>query len=244
LLKLLKMPENKVSILCTRPLNDQIIQKAAAQKIRIDTLPFIETNAVLSIETKEVLDTLSKKKIAAVFTSMNAVESVTRQLPCIPSWKIYCMSGITKELAIQFFGHQATVITAKNAAALADEIIKEKEQEEIIFFCGDQHLQDLPEKLSQQHIPVKEMVVYTTIYTPSKIEKEYDGIVFFSPSAVHSYFSLNNSKEKQVFFSIGKSTTSAIQQYSNNLVITSDWPGKEQMADLVITYFSTLQPIQ
>jgi uroporphyrinogen-III synthase len=238
------MPENNVSILCTRPLNDQIIQKAAARKISIDTLPFIETNTILSIETKAVLDNLSRKKIAAVFTSMNAVESVTRQLPCIPSWKIYCMAGITKDLAVQFFGQQALIITAKNAAALSDEIINEKEQEEIIFFCGDQHLPDLPEKLSQHHIPVQEIVVYTTIYTPSKIEKEYDGIVFFSPSAVHSYFSLNNSVEEQVFFSIGKSTTSAIQQYSKNRVITSDWPGKEQMADLVITYFSTLQHIQ
>jgi len=238
------MPENNISILCTRPLNDKIIQKAAARNISIDTLPFIETNAILSIETKALLDKLASKKIAAVFTSMNAIESVTRQLPVIPNWKIYCMAGITKDLAIQFFGNKATMITAKNAAALADEIIKEKEQEEIIFFCGDQHLPDLPEKLSQHHIPVKEMVVYTTIYTPSKIEKEYDGIVFFSPSAVHSYFSMNKSEEKQIFFSIGKSTTSAIQLYSNNLVVTSDWPGKEQMADLVITYFSTLQPIQ
>ena len=83
------------------------------------------------------------------------------------------------------------------------------------------------------------MIVYKTIQTPKTIEKNYDAVVFFSPSAVHSFFSVNTLPINTVIFSIGKTTTATIQSYCSNMIITSEWPGKEQMIDRVLEYFDS-----
>lgn len=58
----------------------------------------------------------------------------------------------------------------------------------IVFFCGNKRLQTIPEKLANNGIAVEEVIVYETIETAANIKKQYDGILFYSPSAVQSFF--------------------------------------------------------
>ncbi len=232
------MPKIKASILCTRPLNELLIHKAARHGIDIDVVPFIETEPAKSPGIIQQISSFATQKITAVFTSMNAVESVIIQLTFIPDWDIYCLGGITKELVFDFFGEDKVIATAKNAQALAEKILHAQTVKEVVFFCGDHRLDELPETLRFNHIEVNELVVYTTIQLPVFIEKNYTGIIFFSPSAVHSFFSMNTVATNVVLFSIGKTTTATIQTYCSNKIITSEWPGKEQMVENVIGYFS------
>ena len=127
--------------------------------------------------------------------------------------------------------------TAKNATILADKIIQTKTIEEVVFFCGDHRLDELPETLRYNSITVNELVVYTTVQLPVFIEKDYDAFIFFSPSAVHSFFSMNTVPINAIMFSIGKTTTATIQTYCTNKVVTSEWPGKDQMIENIISYF-------
>ncbi len=235
------MRENNITILCTRPLNENIIQKAAMQNIGIDCYSFIETNQISSSELIADIHHLAQKKYAIIFTSMNAVNAVVNHLQLIPNWDIYCISGTTKDIATNFFGEAKIKATAKNAAELATIISADHSITETIFFCGNQRLNELPEVLTSKGIRVIEKVVYTTIQTPHNIEKNYSAILFFSPSAVHSFFSVNNVHNNTIFFSIGNTTTAAIKTYSNNKIITSEWPGKDAMINLSIQYFTTLQ---
>ena len=231
------MQKNKVSILCTRSLQDQLIQKAAACNIEIDAVPFIETAAVNTPQIIQQIQAFALQKIVAVFTSINAVEAVIKHLPAIPDWRIFCLGGITKELAYNFFGEAKVAATAKNATILADKIIQTKTIEEVVFFCGDHRLDELPETLRYNSITVNELVVYTTVQLPVFIEKDYDAFIFFSPSAVHSFFSMNTVPINAIMFSIGKTTTATIQTYCTNKVVTSEWPGKDQMIENIISYF-------
>jgi uroporphyrinogen-III synthase len=185
----------------------------------------------------------SNKNIVAVFTSVNAVEAVTQFLPNTPDWKIYCLGGITKEQVYQFFGKASVLDTAKNATALSEKITANKNVEEVYFFCGDQRLDELPSILQSHNIKVNEVVVYNTIETPQSVERNYDAVIFFSPSAVHSFFSMNTLPTNVILFSIGKTTTATIQTYCSNPTITSEWPGKEQMIDQVIHYFTTAKQL-
>ncbi len=233
-----EMQKNKVSILCTRPLNELLIHKAARNNIDIDVVAFIETEPTGNPQIIDKISAYTAQKIIAVFTSMNAVEAVIKHLTFIPNWNIYCLGGITKELVFDFFGEDKVTATAKNASALAEKIMHAPTVTEIVFFCGDHRLDELPETLRHNHIEVNELVVYTTIQLPVFIEKNYTGIIFFSPSAVHSFFSMNTIATNVVLFSIGKTTTATIQTYCGNKIITSEWPGKEQMVENVISYFS------
>jgi uroporphyrinogen-III synthase len=233
------MVENKIEILCTRPLDNLLIYKATNSGINIDIVSFVETEPDISPEVIQQVQSYGLKKATVVFTSMNAVDAVTSQLSFVPDWRIYCVGGITKETVFNFFGEKTVAGTAKNAKALAEKIILSKDVQHIVFFCGDHRLDELPEILQANAIAVDEVVVYKTIFISSFITKNYDGIIFFSPSAVHSFFSDNTITTNVVLFSIGNTTTATIKTYCNNKVVTSEWPGKENMIDLVLDYYKT-----
>ena len=126
---------------------------------------------------------------------------------------------------------------AKNAAELAKIIIEDGE-EEVVFFCGNQRLDTLPDTLRENDIDVYEMVVYETVQIPTKVEKEYDGILFFSPSGVDSFFSVNKVGVKTELFAIGNTTANAIKKHTDNKVIFSETASKETMVDYAIKYFN------
>jgi uroporphyrinogen-III synthase len=228
---------NNIRILSTRPLQQSIIVMAAEKGISLDTESFIKTTAVDTVAVNEQIQLLATKKITAVFTSMNGVEAVGSKLTVKPEWKVYCMGGATKELVSMYFDAKVIAATARDAESLGAKIIADKNIGEVVFFCGDQRLDHLPETLLANKIDLEELVVYTTINTPKLIEKNYDGIVFFSPSAVHSFFDVNTIATDVVVFAIGKTTAAAIHTYVENELVTSKWPGKEQMIEQVIQYY-------
>ena len=233
-----------IDILSTRPLRDDIIHKAALKQIAIDTASFIATQPLDNEPLRAQIHQIANSShVVAIFTSMNAVDSVIKKLGAPPAWQLFTMGGITKELTIQFFGEKHFLASAKNATALAEKIIHHGGIEKVIYFCGDQRLDELPETLKVNGISVEEIVVYETIQTPVEIQKNYQGIVFFSPSAVHSFFSLNTIPTNTILFSIGKTTTACIRTYVSNEVVTSEWPGKEQMIDQVVAYYTAVNNV-
>jgi len=232
------MKQNSISILSTRPLDELLISKAVHKSIFIESATFIETEPVTANDIIQQVKALGAQNICAVFTSMNAADAVIGQLTEMPGWRIFCLGGVTKEHITAFFGKERLEGTAKNASALCERIVAAKGLKEVVFFCGDHRLDELPETLRRHNISVQELIVYNTIQTPRYVEKDYDAIMFFSPSAVHSFFSLNTLPLSTVLFAIGKTTAATVHTYCTNTVITSEWPGKEHMVDLVIDYFT------
>lgn len=234
------MAENKWNILSTRPLNKTSIESAEAQNVQLDCIEFIQTKAIKTEEIKKQVATLSSEKISVVFTSMNTIEAIKGCLTQTPSWHIYCIGYTTQQLVKEIFGDASIAGTADDASKLADVIIQNKEKE-LWFFCGDQRREELPNKLRAQQILVEELVVYKTIALPQKIEKNYDGILFYSPSAVHSFFKENNALTQNTFFAIGETTAKAISEYTSNKIITASKPGKEALVQQAIAYFNSKQ---
>lgn len=233
------MQEINKRILCARPIEQSLITKAAEKGVNIKVLPFIEIRKLDSPELKSHLALLALQKIDVVFTSINAVESVAMNLTTKPLlWRISCIGGVTKEAVVKHFGEGGLGARARNASALARKIVDAKVAKEVYFFCGDQRLDDLPETLRANNIPVQEVIVYQTLQTPHEVEEDFDGVMFFSPTAVHSFFLMNTVRTDVVMFSIGKTTTATIQSYCTNRVVTSEWPGQENLVDKVVEYFT------
>src|SRR5690242_651388 len=231
------MPENKISILCTRLLDQQHIKKAEEHSIHITTLPFIEIQFNSTASFTAQVSQLAWQKINVVFTSVNAVESVAQLINETPHWNIFCIGGVTKDAVCKHFGEASVTASAKNASILSRKIIDRRDVKEVIFFCGDQRLDDLPETLRINNIRVQEVIAYYASQTPHDMQEDYDGIMFFSPSAVHSFFSVNTIRTDVVLFSIGKTTTATIQTYCINKVITSEWPGQENLLEKIFEYY-------
>jgi len=233
------MQQTNKRILCARPIEQSLITKAEEKGVGIQVLPFIEIRKIETPELKSHLALLALQKIDVAFTSTHAVESVAMNLATKPEhWRISCIGGVTKEAVVKHFGEKYLGARARNASALARKIVVAAVAKEVYFFCGDQRLDDLPETLRSNNIPVQEVIVYQTLQTPQEVEEDFDGVMFFSPTAVHSFFSLNTVRMDVVMFSIGKTTTATIQSYCTNKVVTSEWPGQENLVDKVIEYFA------
>ncbi len=233
------MPENKINILSTRPLNDSSIADARAAGITIDTVSFIETEPVRSSEVQQRIKFALQKSATVIFTSMNAVEAVAaEQKKAQTAWTIYCIGNTTGQLVKKYFGKHSIAGTANSASELAKLIANKNYIDEAIFFCGDQRRDDLPEILRTNHVDVNEIVVYHTIVTPHKIEKIFDGILFFSPSAVESFFRNNKLSDKTILFAIGDTTAIEIKKYTDYKIIIGNVPGKENLVADMIKYFT------
>lgn len=232
------MPQNKINILSTRPLNETLINEALQQGIKIDVESFIETEAIQSIDVQQEIEQALLQSATVVFTSMNAVEAVAEYMnEEMPDWIIYCIGETTQQLVKNYFGADSIAGTAGNAAELAELILEEAYTDEVIFFCGDQRRDELPDILLSNDIEVTEIMVYHTIATPHVISKQYNGIMFFSPSAADSFFSKNKATNNSMLFAIGKTTAAALKKHTAASVIISDKPGKENLVEKVINYF-------
>lgn len=233
--------ENKIQILSTKAIGTELARIAGEHDICIDEVSFIKTEEIVSDELKKRIAALSQQNITVVFTSANAVSSVKKLLPAKSSWKIFCIGYQTKQSASDTFGEKNIVGIADNGEELGEEIIKQSTVKKVIFFCGNQRREVLPEKLKKNGIELEEIVVYKTIEKSQVISKHYGGILFFSPSGVRSFFSVNKINEPVQLFAIGNTTAKEIKTYSQLPIIIPGHPDKEELIRLVIKHFSTIK---
>lgn len=227
------MQAREHNILFTRPVGKDLIEKAKEQGINITVVPFVNTVSASADVIKTLLQNTSEYD-AYIFTSTNAVTAVANVNDLLKG-NVYCMAGATMQAVSEQLRNCVVVATADNAASLADKIIADGKAKKLAFFCGDMHLPHLPQILKEHGIEVRELEVYNTIATPTKIDVLYDGIAFFSPSAVKSYLSLNNFDNRQVLFAIGNTTAASLFGYKN--VIVAEKPTQEAVVNSIIDYY-------
>ena len=235
------MESSKKYLLSTRPLPKSVVEEGAKKDVVIEELSFIATKPVRDENLSQKIKTLAAEKHVVVFTSMNAVEAVKEMVGDKNlSWKIYCIGNTTKALVEKYFPNSLIIGTAADATTLAKLVLLNKEIKEAVFFCGNQRREELPESLSSNGVKVKEIVVYNTYEVSTKVIEGYDGILFFSPSAVNSFFAVNKIGEATVAFAIGQTTAAEIAKHSLNRVVVSDKPGKEELVKTMMNYYQTV----
>lgn len=232
-------------VLSTKKLEPSLVEKAGVDGIDIIEQEAIKVHPILSGEKwMEILEIIEAKKETVVFTSSNAVHAVKKYLNeyCNPveiNWKIFSLSGKTKE-AVEISVLGTIVQTGWYAKELAEKIIADQIKE-VVFFCGDKRREVLPQILRGADVTVQEIVVYETILTPVALNEEVDAVLFFSPSAAQSFFSINQLKKDVVCFAVGQTTAESIQKFTANKIVISDHPAQEQVVASVRNYFQNIK---
>jgi uroporphyrinogen-III synthase len=231
------MTDSKIRILSTAILDQRILDQALPQGIQLDQLSFIETHPVTSDQlTRRILD-LATQSRAVAFTSSHALWAVGEVLSGVrPPWRIYVLDGETKKKTIALFGKEAIRQTASDSLSLAQKILADQINN-LVFFCGTLRREELPDLLRSNQVDLLELVVYQTKALPHTLDRTYDGILFFSPSGVESFFSVNRPNPDATLFAIGQTTARAVRKYSTNLLITASKPGKRQLVSQSIDHF-------
>lgn len=220
---------SQISILSTKTLSAE--QRQAFLDADIDLL---EQDF---IEIKNTDFELNKINTNLIFSSQNAVLSLMEQSgwEVLKSKSVFCVGIKTKEL-LELNGFTVDVYM-DYASELAEIITLIYNKESYTFFSGNLRKETLPKALKNAGIVFNEIEVYQTKLAPFKISKEenFDGILFFSPSAIESYLT-NNTITKETCFCIGETTASALANKTKNIII-SDNPTIEDVIETVINEY-------
>lgn len=229
-------------VLSTRIITQSLIDAAAAKGVSLEAKDFISVQPAVRRKDMALIDTLLDRKDAVtVFTSKHAVDAVAGYIAehrrgTSPGWTIYCLSAVTVNRAAAAFPdahiHGRGSYAADLAAAIARDGVGE-----VYFFCGNKRRDTLPENLRKEGVRVHELTVYTTSPTPVQVDSDYEGVLFFSPSAVESFLSMNQLDEKAVCFAIGNTTAEALRGEVANQVVVSDSQQENTLVQSVVDYY-------
>ncbi|WP_160713934.1 uroporphyrinogen-III synthase [Chitinophaga solisilvae] len=238
------MQPYKYRILCTRPLTDSTIAAAGENGILIDVQEFIRIKPLLlpALANVSGLQQVFGDNRPCIFTSAHAVQ-ILDDFYLQPARftirnPVCCISGNTRKTVTTRFPDCPVIADAAYGKDLAAAIIRTGHIREVNFFCGNQRRDELPEMLQQAGIQVNEMVIYENVPTPAVTAEKYDGILFFSPSAVKSFFSANTLPPETVCFAIGSTTAAALKSHTDNNIIMSHDTMEVSMVQTAIYYFN------
>ena len=231
----------KPKILSTSFMPREFVEKAAIEGITFDIIPFTEVKSNNDQILRDNITTIKDQHITAVFTSANAVIPLKELgLDNMKGWDVYCMGNKTRSTIEELFENVEISGTAVNAAGLAQVIIK-NHPAEVFFFCGDIRLDTLPGALNEAGINVKEIVMYQTTGIHHSLPGKYDCILFFSPSAVRSFFKNNTLSSYTTIFTLGNTTAEAVKTYTDNKIFISPVASREAVAIEAINYCKSLK---
>ena len=151
-----------------------------------------------------------------IITSKNAIPAVKEVLSSVKL--VFCVGVKTEQLLLEHGAKQ--VVSKSNASELAAYIVDHHKEKNFVFYCGAMRRNELPEKLQEHHVLLKEVVVYETILTEEKVKGSFDAILFFSPSAVKSFLVVNAMNEAEAFC-IGATTASVFEGTNESVSIAN-----------------------
>jgi uroporphyrinogen-III synthase len=227
-------------ILSTKKIQPALKEKALLHNIEIRDTEFIQVTTTETPEIKRRSASAIQNHQNIIFTSANAVESLIRILgensSVLINKNLFCIAGKTKSTAENIFPGNKIKAVGESSTSLAAEIIKSGEKE-FLFFCGNKRRKDLPELLAEAGISIEEIELYKTEETAEIINDNFAGILFFSPSAVSSFFRNNKPIQQTVCFAIGEATAEAIGMKGSYPVIIAGFPDPGNLIDKLIDHF-------
>ncbi len=220
-------------IVSTRVLNQELIKNMESAGLMVTQADFITK----TIRIPDDIDPLSLYP-AIVLTSKTAVEAWMQIMNLlkldIKQYSVFCLEGATQTLCVQY---GLTIAGgAADASLLADVMLKNKAVTAVTFVCGNLRRDELPVKLRENGIRIQEIKAYRTEHSPVKIERPYQGVLFFSPSGVDSFLSLN-SNNSSACFCLGKTTGGHAQASGYTEVHVAEAHTPEALVKRVIQNF-------
>jgi uroporphyrinogen-III synthase len=223
---------SQTSILSTKTLSDE--QRQAFLDTDFDIL---EQDF---IEIKNNIFDLNEINTNLIFSSQNAVLSLIEQngWEVLKTKTVFCVGIKTKELLEQN-GFKVDVYM-DYASELAEIITLIYNKESYTFLSGNLRMETLPKALKNEGITFNEIEVYQTTLAPFKIsdQEKFDGILFFSPSAVESYLT-NNKIKKEICFCIGTTTAKALELNKVKNIVIAEIPTIDDVVVTVIEHYKT-----
>jgi uroporphyrinogen-III synthase len=234
-----------MKILSTRVLDVSTVSFARKKGWEVEVLPFIETFGILTKQDAELilnLTTLRGNHYLLILTSINGVKWLKKGLEGngmkLPSGlTALCVGKKTATRAAEQLKAVPFFIT-ENSIELLNVIKKNFETGiRFIYPCAKARMDLLPEGMKAEGYELREFAVYETIATPVRIPEAFNVILFFSPSAVESFFSMNSWPEGALGLCVGETTATSLRNRGIEKILTPEVPDELEMFKLLDSYF-------
>ena len=181
-----------------------------------------------------------------IFTSQNAVRSFLRVADHLDlstkhsevlAKSCFCVGQKTSTL-LRENGYKITK-TTQNSLDLAHFIVKSYKNASFLFICGNRRRAELPDMLTKYTVRYKEIIAYNTTHNTRKIPGVFNGVLFFSPSGVQSFVTLNELQGIEAFC-IGETTAVEASLYTDRAVVAHKQT-TESVIESALTHFVSKQ---
>lgn len=221
-------------IFSTRKLTSDKLDELQANGWKFTMHDFI--SKVIHVPADITAQSINKHIVLTSISGVKAFLQIAKQLPLnVADYVVYCISRGTNEYAVASGLNIKS--TAPNASALADEILKDAEVKAVTHVSSNLRRDELSDKLNNAGVAVQDVIAYRTEFTPVVLEASYDAIIFFSPSAVDSFLTLNPLKTVPCFC-IGKTTADHARQKGYQQTYFADAPSENILLQTIINYYS------
>ena len=217
----------KITILSTVKISEAYCELFAKNNIELVQHNFIKTSPVNF--------KLPKHGGGWIFTSKNAVEAVylSKEKEKCDGMQHFCVGENTKSILIK--NGQKVLKMSNNSIKLANFLKKMNKNENYIFCRGSIKNKDFTKFFQIHAMNLIEIPVYKTKLAPLKIDLTFDGIMFFSPSAIKSFIKKNQIQNSECFC-IGETTSNFAKKFSDKTHF-SLIPSVENVINQTINFF-------
>ena len=221
-----------MKLLSTKIISNKFKDLLIKNNYQIDQKSFIKI-----LPYKSLINISISKNI--IFTSKNAVNIILNNSKIkkkLIDKNIFCVGESTAELIIN--NNLNLIKSEQNSKKLSKYIVADfkNSKDSFTYFSGKKRLLKLENILNKNNIKIIIHEVYDTILTPKKINNHYDGIIFYSPSAVKSFFKGNNSFKNTYGFCLGNTTAKELKNYSESFSVAKS-NSEENMLVSINKYF-------
>ncbi len=195
------------------------------KSIKVESSDFIKTTP-----NRIKTSLLKKPHDNVIITSKNGVEALLNNCAAedLKFKTIYCVGRRTKKRIEQKIG--PVKHSAKNAKILAEHLVEFLDGTEVSYFCSDIRMDDLPTILTKNNIKVNEIAAYSTKLEAPKLPESVEGVMFYSPSTIHSF--LKNNTPSCIAYCIGETTAREATKHFKDVRVAKI-PTVESVIELV-----------
>lgn len=232
-----------LDIFVTRELSDDQIAQAEDLGLNVVIEPAIEIEFRQDWFAIEMIFKTTEQPLLA-FTSQNGVKALEFFQSTggkVPEKAVFYAVGKRTAEALENLGYEATVPDQQDGMGLAQKIAddfnqKIVEKSTVYHFCGDKRRDEFRQFLSDSDINVRDLVVYNTILKSMRLPThKTDGILFYSPSAVHAFRDSGGFRNKNLpeLFAIGNTTAEELSIETGHHVHVSPEPSTKDLLKYV-----------
>ncbi|QSS97902.1 uroporphyrinogen-III synthase [Psychroflexus sp. ALD_RP9] len=196
-----------------RLLSTKKLTESQRQLVLNTSHSLVEYNAISTEVNQEVIP----KKIIknAIITSQTAAKiCIKHQLKLK---RVFCVGQKTARLLINAGYNVVLICTYANF--LSQILVEAYRNETFDLLCSTQRLNTIPSALTSAGIDFKEHHIYSTLANYKSFSNQFDAVLFFSPSAVKSFFSVNEITPNYLVC-IGETTAQSAKKFSKNISIS------------------------